>query len=346
MSLEIATTENGEYRTLSASQLNKFYNCPRMWAFEYIEKIKPPPRFPMTKGSFIHAVVEEFNEDPLPYVDGSSDGLKQRLMGHMKEKARQLWKQGMQEPFDEEMRRNREDVMSQLGNYVDSLVRRFRALRRRTDLAPERAWTRAHPSANELSVKVTDPDGKPLFRGDVDAVFERHPLWFDRTAIIDYKTGKSPFNDESPLSVQHSRQLNIYAWLYYQAFGQVPEVAGIQFLAEDPRSSTAFVFQEIDPGTIESTHMMVQRVRRQLASESLEEYPRRTEYKWCEFEKNDGTMIRCDHWDYCLGDEPVPEPEDRGYDGPEREPIEVKLRDPLEDELALSEHASSVFEEA
>lgn len=337
MTFEVATSQAGDYRSLSASQLNKFYNCPRMWAYEYIEKIKPPPTYPLTKGTFIHAAVEAFNEDPLPYEPQSD--LRQSLVDHIQHKARELWKQGMQEPFPDQMRSNRDQLMGQLENYVTSFLKRFRGLKRRTDLPDEQAWQRAYPSANELSVKVVDETGQPLFRGDMDAVFEKHPLWFDRTAIIDYKTGKSPFNDEDPLNVQYSRQLEVYGWLYYQAFGQVPEVVGIQFLAEDPGSSTAFVFQEIDPGTIETIHLLIQRVRDQLGSDQVEDYPRRTEFKWCEFEKNDGTMIKCDHWDYCLGDEEMPDPEERDHGSrPDRESLEVQLRDPLEDDLQLSEH--------
>jgi hypothetical protein len=143
------------------------------------------------------------------------------------------------------------------------------------------------------------------------------------------------------MSVEYSRQLDIYAWLYYQAYGVIPEVAGIHFLSEPPNSSTAFVFQEIDPGTIESIHLMIQRVREKLDGEELDQYSRNTDYQWCEFEKSDGTMIKCDHWDYCLGDEEMPEPTDNGFDGRDREPIEVVLKDPMQDDLTLSENADS-----
>jgi hypothetical protein len=146
------------------------------------------------------------------------------------------------------------------------------------------------------------------------------------------------------MSVEYSRQLEIYAWLYFQAFGVIPEVAGIHFLAEPPESSTAFVFQEIDPGTVESIHLMIQRVRDLATSEDPEEYPKNTDYKWCEFEKNDGTMIKCDHWDYCLGEEEKPEPRKREFDGREKDPVEVEIKDPLEEALTLSENEDSLLD--
>lgn len=321
------------------------YNCPRMWAYEYLEDLKPPPTFPMKKGTYIHAVIERFNESLGGLEEHPESERKESLRQEILHIARELWEDGVPGEFEEEMRENHEAVRNQFFNYVDTLLKRFRAIKRRAGLDDEKAWYRARPSANELSVLVTDDEGEWLFRGDIDAVYEKHPLWFDRTAIVDYKTGKSPFNNEDPMNIEYSRQLDIYGWLYYQAYGSVPEVAGIQFLAESPDSPKAFIFKELDPGTIESTHMMIQRVRDIATSDDLEDYPRNQQFKWCEFEKNDGTMIKCDHWDYCLGDQEMPEPEDTEYDGPEREPVEVVLRDPLEDELILSEHAASEFQD-
>ncbi|MFB6344345.1 MAG: hypothetical protein ABEK50_01030, partial [bacterium] len=143
----------------------------------------------------------------------------------------------------------------------------------------------------------------------------------------------------------HSRQLDIYAWLFYQAFGVIPEVSGIHYLTESPDSSTAFEFQEMDPGTVESVHMMIQRVREMANENRVEDYERNTDYKWCEYEKKDGTMIRCDHWDYCLGDEERPGPTDREFDGPDREPVEVEIKNPLEDDLIMCGSDSAVLKD-
>ena len=342
--MELTKTDSGKYRTFSASQVNKIYNCPRMWAYEYIEGLKPPTTYAMKKGTFIHAAIEKFNENLREFPGERGSALRKLLVDEINSIARELWQEGLPGQFEEQMRKNSSQIKGQLENYVDTFLKRFRDIKRRTELPAERAWERSCPSANELSVLITDDDGEWLFRGDIDSVFEKHPLWFDRTAIIDYKTGKSPFNAAAPLSVGYNRQLDIYAWLYYQAFGQVPEVAGIHFLAEPPESATAFVYKEIDPGTVESVHLMLQRVREITTAEDVEEYPRNQQYRWCRFEKNDGTEIKCDHWEYCLGDAEIPPPPERDQDYPDREPVEVNLRNPLEENLILSEHASPVLD--
>jgi len=77
--LELITTENGSKRTFSASQINKIYNCPRMWAFEYLEDIKPPPNYPMKKGTYIHAVIETFNDRLEPLEGRTEKHLKKEL---------------------------------------------------------------------------------------------------------------------------------------------------------------------------------------------------------------------------------------------------------------------------
>lgn len=337
--MELKMSDDGEIRTFSASQINTIYNCPRKWAYEYIANIKPAPTFPMKKGTYIHAVIEELNESLGELRGRSEQQLKNDLNEKVRSVARRLWKEGLIENFEDQMKDNHREVQSQFTNYVLSLIKRYRDLRRRTDLNRNAAWKQASPSANELPVLITDSTGEWLFRGVLDAVYEQHPLWFGRTALIDYKTGKSPFKADSPVDVEYSRQLEIYAWLYYQAFGVVPEVAGIHFLAEPPSSSTAFVFQEIDPGTVESMHLMIQRVREIATASQVEDYSRNTDYKWCEYRKKDGTTIKCDHWDYCLGDEERPDPSDSQFDGPDRTPITVEIKNPLERELTLSEHA-------
>lgn len=335
--MELITTENGKTRTFSASQINTVYNCPRKWAYEYIAKIKPPPSFAMKKGTFIHAVIETFNQK-LSSLNGRDESrLEKDLRNDILEVARELWEEDYVDDFEDQMRENKRSIKQQFFNYVDTLLDRYRQLKRRLD-DDDRAWELSSPTANEIPVLVTDEDGEWLFRGAIDAVYEKHPLWFDRTALIDYKTGKSPYSPDSPLQVNYRRQLNIYAWLYYQAFGVVPEVAGIHFLDEPPTNPKSFIFQEIDTGTVESVHLMLKRVREMATSDSVDDYERNTDYKWCEFTKNDGTKIKCDHWDYCLGDEDRPDPTDRGYDGPERDPIEVTMSDPLSDSLRLSEH--------
>lgn len=343
--MELITTQDGRMRTFSASQINTIYNCPRKWAYEYIADIKPPPNFPMKKGTYVHAVIEDFNRQLGPLNGRTNTELQQDLKEKILDLARDLWKEGLIGDFEEEMRNNHEDIRKQFKNYIKCLLKRFRDIKRRTDLSDEEAWERSSPSANELPVLVTDESGDWLFRGTIDAVFEHHPLWFGRTALIDYKTGTSPFDSKEPMKVEYSRQLEIYAWLYFQAYGVIPEVTGIHFLSEPPDSPTAFVFQEIDPGTVESIHLMIRRVRKIAKATEVEDYPRNTDYKWCEFEKNDGTKIKCDHWDYCLGEADRPGPTDQEFDGREQEPVTTEISDPLEETLTLSEHSDPLLQD-
>lgn len=343
--MDWTTTENGRLRTFSASQINTFYNCARKWAYEYIARLKPPPSYPMQKGSYVHAVIEDFNEALPPREGQPIEELRSDLRERILEVARDVWKEGMAGEFEEELRGDHQAVRRQFFNYVDTVIKRYRDLRRRTDLPDEQAWRRARPSANEVSVAVTDPEGEWVFRGDVDAVYEKHPLWFGATVLIDYKTGKSPFNSHAPFDVNYSRQLDIYAWMYYQAFGVVPEVTGLHFLDEEPTSPTAFVFQETDVGTVESVHLMLRRVRNRATAEDVESYEKNPGYKWCEFTKKDGTVLRCDHWDYCLGEDSMPEPRESEFTGRQRDPLEVPLRDPLEDDPPLSRNAPTVLDD-
>lgn len=324
---------------LSATQVNKIFNCQRMWAYEYIEDLKPPLSYSAVKGVFIHSVVERFNKTIEELNLDTEEELREPLLDHIKAKARECWEAGYPGRFESEMREKNQAIHDQLQNYVQTYINRYQQLRNRGFTLSE-ALQLAGPTTNEHGVTVTDEQGNWIFTGSIDAVYQDHPLWEDRTVLIDYKTGKSPFDSEDPLNKGYERQLDIYGWMYYQAHGEVPEAVGVHFLKESPDSPTAFVFKEIDHGTIERMHLLVQRAQRLLGSDQLEEYPRNTDYIWCEFEKNDGTMIKCDHWDYCLGDEEAPDPEDiERMEFPfDDDPIEVEIKDPLEESLIMQEH--------
>jgi hypothetical protein len=328
-----------DYQVLSASQINNFYNCNRKWAYEYIKNIKPEINYPMKKGSFIHAVIEDFNNELKPRKFFNTKNLRVSVRDKIRSIAiRLLDDDKLTGQFKRKFKSNSNEIKEQLFNYVDCFLSRFRRLKNSHDFSEEKAWTLSRPTENELSVVIVDDNGNWLFRGDMDTVFEKHPLWFGKTCVIDYKTGSSPFNSNEPLKSDYNRQLNIYGWLFYQCFSVVPEQLGIHYLEENYDSSSAFYFKEFDKGELISTHLNIINVWEQTKSNDIGDYDRDPEYKFCEFKSG-----KCDHWDYCLGDKKMPGSKKRPYNGRETDPIEVKLKDPTSDDLSYAEKSDYVL---
>lgn len=335
---QLIMNDDGKYRVLSASQLNKLYNCPRLWAYEYVAGIKDKPSIATVKGMFIHAVVEKLNEE-IAHSNPPDGDIMDTLQDWGEQTAKELWEDLIPDRFRDGMRDKANEVRQQIRNYIAAYMDRFQTIDKyEDDLDRAQAWTRAAPSTNELAVRVLDsPNGKWMFMGSIDAVYENSPAFNGKTVLVDYKTGSAPYRDDEPMGAEYSRQLDIYAWMYYQKTGLVPEVSMIHFLSEGFDSPKSVIKKETDPGTIESAELMLQRMRELTKSTDVEDYPRNTDYQWCEFEKSDGSTIKCDHWEYCLGDADRPEATDYEFVGPDREFEEVTYRNPLKDNILSTE---------
>lgn len=298
----------------------------------------------MIRGTFIHSVVEQFNrQHSLGEISTGHRAMLKKGKKQIRQIARNIWKNGAVEGWEDEVRDQLDEFNERLDNYIETIINRYRNVKRRTELGHIQALNHAIPTKSELPIRVVDEDGEWLFVGTIDAVYEHNPLWFGNSVLFDYKTGKPPYDNTTPMKANYSRQLNIYAWLFYQAFDVVPEVVGIHHLKGKPDKGTTFEMKEVDFGTIESTHMLIQRARQLIDDDNVEEYKQNTQYKWCEFEKKDGTTIKCDHWDYCLGNQKMPGPTDNNYDD-EKNYIETTISDPRDDDLTFSRKSEAVLD--
>lgn len=325
-------------RTLSASQINTLYACQRKWAFKRLQDIKPPQSYPMVKGSYLHAIMEDTTNALGDRAGRDRSELKNHVTELTRQHARTIWnEEAIVDGFENQLNQNKHTIEDQMDNYVRIIMDNYDTLRKARGLNPDEAWRRARPDATELGIRlVEDPEDEYsewLFNGSIDLVYEKHPLWFGKTVIVDYKTGSAPYDGQTAMKAKNARQLDVYAWLFWQAYGVVPDLSAIRYLEEDPSEPTSLMAQQNDPSTVEVGHYYIQRARQMTRSNDPEDYPKNTDYTFCHMERDDKPDIKCDHWEYCLGDKSVPEPVDRPFTGRSGEPLEVAESDPTGQEL-------------
>jgi putative RecB family exonuclease len=194
----------GKPRHLSPSSASTFEQCPRRWAFRYVERLPDPPGEPALAGTFAHAVLERLFQDP------PGDRTVERAKVH----AREAWPATERDPHYQALALD------------DAGARRFRW---RGWAAIEGLWkvedpTRVDVRATEHQVFTTV--GEVPFRGIVDRL--------DRAAdgtveVTDYKSGRAP-------SVRYSdarlAQVLLYAAAVQATTGERPSRARLLYLGQ------------------------------------------------------------------------------------------------------------------
>jgi putative RecB family exonuclease len=242
----------GPPRHLSPSSASTYDQCPRRWAYRYVERLPDPPGIPALAGTFAHAVLERLFQEPP----------EARTVERARLLAREVW------PATEEDPHYRALGLDEAG------ARRFRW---RGWTAIEGLWkvedpTRVEVRATEHLVDTTV--GDVPFRGIVDRL-DHAP---DGTLeVTDYKSGRAPsvrFSD-SRLS-----QVLLYAAAVHATAGERPRRARLLYLGQkviDVEVTDA----ALDP-VVESLHTTWQSVQDDCARDEFAPSPGPL-CGWCPF---------------------------------------------------------------
>lgn len=257
--------------SLSPSRASDFMTCPLRYRFRTIDKLPEPPSPAATRGTLVHAVLEQLFE--LPPRDRTPEAAAALLEPQ--------WLQAVeQEPelgalVDE----GEEGLASWLKKSHDLLAGYF-------TLEDPR---RLQPAARELFVEHVLESGLKL-RGIIDRL-DQAPTGEIR--VVDYKTGRSPGPrfERSALF-----QMKFYALVLWRSRGVVPRELRLYYLGD--RQSLAYHPDEAELRSFERTlHALWQAIERARSSGDWRAAPSRL----CDW---------CDHQSLCpaFGGTPPPLP--------------------------------------
>jgi len=236
----------------------------------------------MLRGSVVHSVLEDFFDLPLSGL--SRDNFKtffhqhsQRLLVHHWRKVDYKFKQLQLD--QEEMTHFFEESTMMLMNWVNRFSDKLLA----------------HPSQDFFkSFKALTPirekhyrDNEVFVQGFMDAIEQDG----DRVRVMDYKTS-SRFH----MSNEYRLQLSIYALLYEQEHGTLPDQVGIYFLKDMNKFEHVL---DVDEEMVELARSEIEVVHMNTQSEKIDDYPKK-EGPLCKWRTG-----QCDFYDVCFGQKSI-----------------------------------------
>lgn len=245
-------------RVQSPSSINTFLQCPRKYYHTYIEELPRHATIYTARGHVAHSVLEHFfdiktegirKQDAMQYFQNQIPILLARFWQENKEEfdTLNISKKDEQEYFEE--------TLFMLYNWVDHFVQKRILSDSREDL---NLIFKDHIPVREEEYKSEIHQ----VRGFIDAIEHRHnKIW-----IMDYKTSK-----RAHMSPAYRLQLSIYAMMYLEKHGKMPDKVGIYFLKHNPPH-----YLDVDENMIAHAKKMVSHVHAKTESEDKKEYPMQT----------------------------------------------------------------------
>ncbi len=263
------------HRVQSPSSIATFNQCQRKYYYAYVDKLPTVPSIATTRGKIVHSVLERFFDFSL---EGLSFGnclpvFKQ----HVQELLLQEWI-GHKQEFDsfhllqQEVIALFEETLHMVFDWTDGFVARL--YQHGSDF---------HSAFHALTPvrEANYHSDKWHARGIIDVIEE----FGGKVRLMDYKTSNHTNIDEYRL------QLGIYALLYHEKHGKLPDMAGIYFLKAN---QTHFI--EVDESLLELAKQEILKIHEHTTSLEKHRYPRHISplCKWA--------TGQCDFYDHCRGD--------------------------------------------
>ena len=263
------------HRVQSPSSISTFNQCPRKYYYCYVDNLPSLPSVATTRGKIVHSVLEHF-------FDASLDGVSfvncaSVFKQHIQNLLLKEWVAHKQE-FDsfrlqqEDLIALFEETLHMIFDWADGFVARLQ--KQGGDF---QSAFRAITPVREVNYH----SGKWHARGVIDVIEE----FGGKVRVMDYKTSNHTNVDEYRL------QLGIYALLYHEKHGKLPDVAGVYFLKAN---QTHFI--DVDESLLELARQELLKIHEHTQSLEKHRYPRHISNlcKW--------STGQCDFYDHCRAD--------------------------------------------
>lgn len=230
---------------LSPTSINTFYQCPRRWYYENIEKRKTPDTIPLVRGKVVHNVLENIFD----YNYTAGEEFRNSMLNRGRKLLEEEWNK-----FSEDLHNCEETNMSlqliyeeteeMIIKFINKFCDNVQMLIRSGKASSEKhGYFLLKPKFRELWIDdlkqinfnnkyKKESVGKELDNplrvgGFVDSIQKD----FDNNLVlVDYKTSNKYQN---VLDEGYFRQMAIYAYLWYKQTGELPRFVAINYLKFD-----------------------------------------------------------------------------------------------------------------
>lgn len=263
-------------RLQSASSINTYNQCPRKYYYSYKTEIPKTETIYTLTGKAVHGSLEKFFE--LPTTVLTQENYRQILQHHLLNLFNESWTKSLTELLklenDKELiRKFYQESMYMLNNFINDYFELLETFIQKYGF--EEALQKAKPQT-----EVFLQSEKYNVRGYVDAILEID----NEVYIIDYKT-----NQRDKMSEDYSLQLGIYAIMYEEKFGKLPNKALLHFLRQGTKK-----YLEIKPEIIEKAKRECTIIKEKTESDNIKEYDKNPGF-YCKWKTG-----KCSYYDLCF----------------------------------------------
>ncbi len=261
-------------RIESPSSILTHRHCPRKYYYHYIEKRPTKSNIHTIRGNIVHEVLDTFfiglQLDEEHYLEQSVQHLRTLFDKEWEKKKNELLSVGL---HPGEMHSFYVETLGMLSLWLEKFLFRLTSLK----LPIQEAFSLLTPLREQAYTSE-----KHAVRGYVDCI-EQHN---GKTRVMDYKT-----SSKAEMTNEYKVQLSIYALLYAEKHGAVPNDVGIYFLKHaDKFEQTISVTEELLKDaqfTIETHHLST-------TSNQISDYPQHIGplCKW--------STGQCDFYELCF----------------------------------------------
>ena len=265
-------------RLESPTSILTHMQCPRKYYYRYIKRLGQEQSIYLVMGSIVHSTIAAFHRTDLSEIpsEGFFELLRSKTMGDLEK--RWVEEGDVLEKLNldpEEINSFYDEARSMIGNFCQHHVNKLVACQYRYNISTAEAFRRLRPKAE---TKITSE--KLGIMGVIDAIQN-----FDgQTVIIDYKTSKKDEIDTDCMV-----QLAIYALLFREYFGRLPDKVGIHFLRHGEK------IIRVSPGLLAWGKKKCDEIRNLTSSREEADYPKNVS-GLCKYRTG-----QCDYYGVCKG---------------------------------------------
>ena len=238
---------------LSPTSINTYFRSPRLFYYNYILKMKNPPNIHLYKGNFVHDALEKCfastkYRELLPIFEKNMEKWNppKAIIEHMSE--------------DELGFDHKAEAFMMLKMFARRFEDKLEMIMWEGKARDKNhAWNLIKPKLKEY--RITDKERNIL--GIIDSV---ETNFHKQVYIIDYKTSKLY---RHTLPEDYVRQLSLYAYMYRQEFGTIPDYVGINYL----RYGEVYMFP-VTEDLVKKAEEDIDYVRTKITSTNIEDYPK------------------------------------------------------------------------
>jgi len=259
-------------RIQSPSSINTYKQCPRKYYYQYIAELDTSPSIHLVRGKIAHSVLEDFFRLDINNISENYDFefkiiLFELLSKHWQDSRSQLESLGL---TDKEVSFYLEETKQMIQFWLLEFLKKLTI--EMQDKGLVEAFNKLTPKREEHFKSE-----KLGVQGYIDAIFEG-----DDIKIIDYKTSKRNY-----LSEAYRLQLAIYAMLYHEKYGKLPNKVGIHFLRYDE------VILDVDKSMLDLARFECEQIHFNTQSKDICDYPR-NQSPLCKWRTG-----QCDFYEEC-----------------------------------------------